>query len=307
MKLHLYYRLPAGLLFLLLTWPPLSHAQETPLKAVATFSILGDMLKAVGGDRVKVITLVGPNGDAHVFSPTPADAKTVAEADILFVNGFGFEGWLDRLVEASDYDGNVVTVTKGIEGLSLDLTDDHHGSGHGSVDPHAWLSLSHAKTYVLNITRALQNADPLGSAEYAINLDTYLQELTKLEEFITNTLDKLPKERRKVVTSHDAFGYFADAYQLTFLAPQGGNTETEATARDVAALIEQIRAEKITAVFLENVVSPRLLEQIAAESGAQVGGTLYADALSAKDGEAGTYLKMMKQNIQTLYQALGAE
>lgn len=306
MKSTLRYCLFAGLL---LAFLPLSHAKDAPIKAVATFSILGDMVKAVGGDRIQITTIVGPGGDAHVFRPTPADAKTVAEADILFVNGFGFEGWLDRLIEASGYDGKVITATNGIEGLPLDGSADHHhhGDEHGGVDPHAWLSLGHARNYVHNITRALQDADPVSSAIFAINRDSFLKELKTLEALTADTLDKLPEERRKVVTSHDAFGYFADAYRLTFLAPQAGNTETEATAKDVAALIEQIRAERITAVFLENVVSPRLLKQIAAESGAKVGGTLYADALSPADEEAGTYLKMMRHNIQTIYQALGSE
>ncbi|EIJ33610.1 metal ABC transporter substrate-binding protein [Thiothrix nivea] len=304
--LHQWLR--RGLLVLLLAWLPSVHAEETPLKVVATFSVLGDMVRAVGGDRVQLTTLVGPDSDAHVYQPTPADAKTVAEADILFVNGFGFEGWLERLIEASGYKGKMVTVTEGITGLPLADADGHKEEhGHGDVDPHAWQSLAHAKTYVHNINRGLQAADPLNSAVYAINRDAYLQQLTELEQLITDTLDKLPESRRKVVTSHDAFGYFADAYRLTFLAPQGISTETEATAKDVAALIEQIRAEKITAVFLENMMSPRLLEQIAAESGAKVGGTLYADALSPADGEAGTYPKMMQHNIETLYQALKAE
>ena len=292
-----------SLLVLLLVWLPSVHAEETPLKTVATFSILGDMVKAIGGERIQLTTLVGADSDAHVYQPTPADAKTVAQADVVFINGLGFEGWLERLIEASGYKGKVVTATEGITGLAL--TEEGH-EGHG-VDPHAWQDLAHAKTYIQNITRALQDADPLGSATYAINRDTYLQQLTALEQHLTETLGKLPDEHRTVVTSHDAFGYFAAAYRLKFLAPQGMNTETEATAKDMAALIEQIRAEKITALFLENMVTPRLLEQIAAESSVKVGGTLYADALSPAEGVAGTYLTMMKHNIDTLYQALRAE
>ncbi|QQZ27634.1 metal ABC transporter substrate-binding protein [Thiothrix subterranea] len=291
------------LLVVLLAWLPWVHAEEAPLKAVATFSILGDMVKAIGGERIQLTTLVGADSDGHVYQPTPADAKTVAQADMLFVNGLGFEGWLERLVEASGYKGKVVTATEGITGLPLDGGSHQHEG----VDPHAWQNLANAKTYIQNITRALQDADPVGSAVYAINRDTYLQQLAVLEQQLAETLGKLPEDRRSVVTSHDAFGYFAAAYQLKFLAPQGINTETEATAKDVAALIEQIRAEKITAVFVENMVSPRLLEQIAAESGATVGGTLYADALSPADGVAGTYLAMMEHNIETLYQALAAK
>lgn len=303
-----------GLLFLLIVWMPFSYAKETPLKVMATFSILGDMVKAVGGDRVEVTTLVGSDGDTHVYRPTPADAKNILRTDILFVNGFGFEGWLDRLIDASGYKGKLVTVTEGITGLALEQDDKHkdgrhddHGHHHGETDPHAWQSLTHAKTYIHNISRALQESDPAGSKVYALNRDAYLKQLGELENLVTETLDKLPKDRRTVVTSHDAFGYFADSYQFTFLAPQGLGTETEASARDVAALIEQIRDEKITALFLENMVSPRLLKQIAAESGAEIGGTLYAGALSQVGGEADTYLKMMKHNILTLYQTLKAK
>lgn len=279
---------------------PWAHAEEPPLKAVATFSILGDMVKAVGKERIQLTTLVGADSDAHVYQPTPADAKTVAQADLMFINGLGFEGWLERLIEASGYQGNVVTAAAGITALPL-------AQGEQGIDPHAWQNLAYAKTYIHNITRALQDADPLGSAVYAINRDAYLQQLTRLEQELAETLGKLPNDRRTLVTSHDAFGYFAAAYQLKVLAPQGINTDTEATAKDVATLIEQIRAEKITAVFLENMVSPRLMQQIAHESGAKVGGTLYADALSSADGVAATYLALMKHNINTLHQTLTAE
>jgi len=307
MKIFSPRYLGSSLLFLLLAWVPLSYAEDAPpLKVVASFSILGDLVKAVGGDRIELKTLVGPDGDAHVFSPTPADAKKILGADILFVNGFEFEGWLDRLVDASGYSGKIITATEGITGLSIVHEDDadKHEDEHGGADPHAWLSLAHVKTYVRNITDALQKADPSSSAVYESNHDSYVIQLSELEKLVTETLDTLPEDRRTVVTSHDAFGYFADSHRLKFLAPQGFNTESEATARDVAALIEQIRAEKITALFMENVVSPRLLTQIAAESGVEVGGTLYADALSQADKEASTYLKMMRHNIQTLYKSL---
>lgn len=323
MKFALSQWIKPSLLFFLLIWLPTTYAEDKPIKAVATFSIIGDMVQTIGGDRVQVKTIVDADTDAHVYRPTPADAKTMLEADILFVNGFGFEGWLERLIEASGYQGKIVTVTNGIKGLPFEHEDDEkhdddkhesksehhdeHGHAHGDTDPHAWLSLAHAKTYIRNIADALHSADSSGSETYFANRDNYLKKLAELETLVTETLDKLPKERRTLVTSHDAFGYFADAYQLTFLAPQAGNTEIEATARDVAALIEQIRAEKITAAFLENTVSPRLLEQIAAESQVKIGGTLYADALSKADGEAGTYLAMMKHNILTLHNALRAE
>jgi len=330
--------LGAGFLCAITTFAPLSYAKDTPLNVVATFSILGDMVKSVGGDRVQITTLVGPDSDTHAYHPTPSDAKTILKADILFVNGWGFEGWLDRLVDASGYKGTLITTTQGIDGLPFEHEDEHedghkdehedkhedghkdehedkhegkhadaHGHHHGDTDPHAWQSLAHAKTYIQNITRALLAADPEGQAVYTQNRDAYLKQLSDLEVLVTKTLDTLPKERRTVVTSHDAFSYFADSYQLKFLAPQGLNPEAEASARNVAALIEQIRAENITALFLENIVSPRLLKQIAAESSVKVGGTLYADGLSKPDGDAGTYLKMMKHNIITVYQTLKPE
>ncbi|MGB1011765.1 MAG: metal ABC transporter solute-binding protein, Zn/Mn family [Thiolinea sp.] len=348
MKFFTRRHLRAALLFLLLTSAPFSHAEEVKVKAIATFSILGDMVKAIGGDRVQVKTLVGPDSDAHVYSPTPADAKDILAADVLFVNGFEFEGWLDRLIDASGYKGRIITATKGIDGLAFAHEDegrddkhedshkdkhdnkheeghkdarndehkeqhedghddehkDEHGHHHGEIDPHAWHSLTHAKTYIKNIHQALQDVDPAGTATYTANHDAYLTELGELEQLVTETLDTLPEGRRTVVTSHDAFGYFADAYNLRFLAPQGMNTETEASAKDVATLIERIRSENITALFLENMVSSRLLEQIAAESHVEIGGKLYSDALSQPDAEAGTYLKMMRHNIQTLYQTL---
>lgn len=314
-----------GLMCLLITWMPLSHAHDKRLNVVATFSILGDMVKSVGGDRVKISTLVGPDSDAHAYNPTPADAKAILKADILFVNGWGFEGWLDRLVDASGYKGPLITTTRSIEGLPFDLADednDEHGEKHddkhddkqadthghhGDIDPHAWLSLVHAKTYIQNITTALVKADPKSKAIYEGNRDAYLKQLNELDTLVSETRAKLPEDRRTVVTSHDAFSYFADSYGLKFLAPQGLSPEGEASASDVAVLIEQIRKEKITALFLENIASSRLLEQIAEETSVKIGGTLYADGLSKPDGDAGTYLKMMKHNIMTVYQTLESE
>lgn len=350
MQFFSFRQLMTALLCLLFSWAPLSYADEAPIKTVATFSILGDMVQTIGGERVEVITLVGPNSDAHVYSPSPADAKNILEADILFVNGFEFEGWLDRLIAASGYKGKIITATTGIKGLKIDdegqHEDEHHNKHakheddkhaadkhdkheehakhegehkdehegehkgehghhhHGDIDPHAWHSLKHAKTYINNITRALQAADPKSSDVYAANRDAYLKEIAALEQLAAETLDTLAADSRTVVTSHDAFGYFADNHKIRFLAPQGMSTESEASAKDVAALIEQIRKENIKALFLENMISSRLLEQIAAEANVTIGGKLYSDALSRPDQEAGTYLKMMKHNIQTVYDTL---
>lgn len=283
---------------------------QASLDVVASFSILGDLVEEVGGDRIAVTTLVGPDGDAHVYQPTPADAQALAGAELIVVNGLGFEGWLDRLVEASGSNAPVVVATDGIAPLAFDDHDhdghDHAGHNHGAFDPHAWQSVPNAKIYVANIAAALSTADPDGADAYAANAAAYTAELDALDAEIRAAVAAIPEDRRTIVTSHDAFGYFANAYGLSFEAPQGMSTESEASARDVAALITQIRDEDIAAVFVENIADPRLLEQIAAETGAKIGGTLYSDALSGADGPAATYIEMMRYNLAQLSAALGS-
>jgi zinc/manganese transport system substrate-binding protein len=277
-----------------------ANAQEK-LKVVATFSILADFVKNVGGDRVAVEALVAPGADAHVYSPTPADARTLAAAKVIFVNGLGFEGWIDRLVKASGGKAVQVVATRGIKPRKLAEKDDH---GHGHTDPHAWQSVMNAKTYVTNIRDALIKADPAGKATYEANARAYLATLDALEREVREAVAKIPAARRKIITSHDAFGYFQAAYGIAFVAPQGVSTESEPSAADVARIIAQIRREKIPAVFLENVTDSRLLKRIAEESGAKIGGTLYSDALTDEKGPAPTYLDMMRHNIRQLAAAL---
>lgn len=286
---------------------PLQAFAQDKLPVVASFSILGDMVAEVGGDRVSVSTLVGPDGDAHVYAPTPTDAQTIAGAGLVVVNGLGFEGWLDRLIEASEYKGPVAVATEGVAAIDMTEeghTDDAQGHGHGASDPHAWQSVDNAKIYVSNIVAALIAADPAGEEVYSANATAYLAELSGVDADIRAAIAALPDTRRAVVTSHDAFGYFVNAYGLTFHAPEGVSTESEASAADVAALITQMKAEAIPAVFMENISDPRLLEQITAETGAKVGGTLFSDALSGPDGPASTYLDMMRHNVATLTAAL---
>lgn len=303
---------------------PLSVFAQDKLPVVASFSILGDMMAEVGGDRVAVTMLVGPDGDAHVYQPTPADAQMIAGASLVVVNGLGFEGWLDRLIEASEYKGPVVVATTGVTALEMakeghdDHAEgeahadgeahehDHEGHDYGGPDPHAWQSLANARLYVANIEAGLTAADPEGAATYAANAAAYLAEIDAVEVEVVAAIAALPEARRSVVTSHDAFGYFAAAYGLTFHAPEGVSTESEASAADVAALITQMKAESITAVFVENISDSRLLEQITAETGAAIGGTLFSDALSGPDGPAATYLGMMRHNVATLIAALGS-
>ncbi len=304
--------LAAGTSLVLASFTP-AWAQET-IPVVATFSILGDMVAEVGGDRVAVTTLVGPDGDAHVYQPTPADAQAVARAQVVFVNGLEFEGWIDRLVEASGYDGPVVTATDGVGPRGFEEEDGHaggeahaegEGGDHGVFDPHAWQSIANARIYVANITEGLATADPGNAADYAASGEAYMAELAAVEAEIEDAIGSLPENRRTVVTSHDAFGYFGAAYGLSFEAPQGMSTETEASAADVASLITQIRDASVPAVFVENITDSRLLEQITSETDATIGGTLYSDALSGPDGPATTYTEMMRHNAATLADALG--
>jgi zinc/manganese transport system substrate-binding protein len=298
---------------LLLAQAPIAAIAQEKLPVVASFSILGDFVKEVGGDRVVLTTLVGPNGDAHVYSPTPADAKAMAGAKLIVVNGLKFEGWMTRLIKSSGAKATVATATSGITPLQNEADDhdhgkkDKHGHNHaGQADPHAWQSVANARIYVANIRDALVKVDPAGKEAYEANATRYLAQLETLDGEIRAAVARIPADRRKAITSHDAFGYFVKAYGIQFIAPQGVSTEAEASARDVGRIIRQVKAEKVPAVFLENVTNPRLVEQIARESGARLGGRIYSDALSDAAGPAGTYIAMMKHNISQIEKALAA-
>jgi zinc/manganese transport system substrate-binding protein len=280
-----------------------AHAADK-VKAVASFSILGDMVRQVGGDRVDVVTLVGPDGDAHVFSPTPTDAKTLASSQLFFVNGLGFEGWMERLEKSSGFKGKTIVASKGVKPHTM--VEEEGGETETITDPHAWQDLANGKLYVANIRDGLIAADPEGKAIYDANAAKYLEALTTEETAVKQALGKLPPERKRIITSHDAFGYFGAAYGLEIIAPEGVSTESEASAQDVAKIIRQIKAEHIPAVFIENITDHRLLDQIARETGAKIGGTLYSDALSGPDGPAPTYLDMFRHNVGTLTAALSS-
>jgi zinc/manganese transport system substrate-binding protein len=286
------------------TRPYAADAQDRT-KVVATFSILGDLAKNVGGERVEVSTLVGPDGDTHVYAPTPADSRRLADAKLVVANGLKLEGWIGRLIKSSGTKARVIEAARGIEPLKA---EEEHGHGHGqaALDPHAWQSVANVKLYVANIRDGLIAADPAGKADYEANAAGYLARLDVLEAEIRAAVERIPRDRRKIITSHDAFGYFQKAYGIAFVAPQGVSTEAEASAKDVARIIQQIRREKIPAVFLENVSDRRLADRIAKESGAKIGGRLYSDALSAPNGPAGTYIDMMRHNIRALSAALSS-
>ena len=269
------------------------HAQ-TRLKVVTSFSILGDFVKNVGGDRVNVTTLVGPNGDVHVYTPAPVDAKKIADAQLMIINGFGLEGWLPRLVQSSGSKAAIVTATDGIVPLK---------SG-SAADPHAWQSVVNARIYVGNIRDALVAADPADAEAFRANAAGYLAKLDALDREVRSAVAQIPPERRKVISTHDAFGYFAAAYGIEFIAPLGVSTESEDSARDIARIITQVRTEKIPAVFLENISDVRLIRRISAETGARVGGTLFSDSLSEEKGDAPTYIELVRHNIKAMTSAL---
>lgn len=272
------------------------------LPVVASFSILGDLVRVVGGERVSVTTLVGANEDAHAFEPKPADAKAILRSRLLFTNGLGFEPWAQKLASAAGYKGVTVVASKGVtpRAMSDEKSHAHDGHAHAEADPHAWQNPENVVLYVRNIASALSQADPSGRALYQANSAAYVQELQTLDAWAKAQFAAIPAAKRKVITSHDAFGYFAAHYQIGFLAPQGVSTDTEPSARQVAQLIRQMQREKIRAVFLENMSNPKLLAQLSKDAGVSVGASLYADALSSTGQPGATYLQMMRHNVTQL-------
>jgi zinc/manganese transport system substrate-binding protein len=268
---------------------------------------LRDFVANVGGDRVAVLALVGPCGDAHVYTPTPRDAKIVGAAGLIVVNGLGFEGWMDRLARASAPRAPVIVASAGVVPLPAPPGGgwgDNSGNAAAGIDPHAWQSVRNAEIYVSNIRDGLIRADPQGSATYEANAAAYIGELARLDAEIRRAVATIRPARRKVITTHDAFGYFAADYGIAFVAAQGMSTETEASARDIARIIRAIREQNIPALFFESAVDPRLVRRIAAETGARIGGTLFSDALTAPAGPAATYVDMMRHNIREIVEAL---
>ncbi|WP_421913569.1 zinc ABC transporter substrate-binding protein AztC [Mesorhizobium sp.] len=289
-----------------------SSAFAGPLKVVASFTVIADFARNVGGDRIKVTTIVGPDGDAHVYEPSPADAVAMAGADVVLVNGLHFEGFLQRLVDASATKASIVTLTSGVTPINFkpefadaDAAEGADTSGGKTViDPHAFQSIANAKIYVKNIADAFCAADSDGCISYQTNAAAYSKKLDAVEGEVKAAIALIPEAKRVVITSHDAFGYFEHAYGLTFLAPQGVSTDSEPSAADVAKLVTQVKQDKAAAIFVENITNPRLIEQIASETGIKVGGTLYSDALSQPDGPASTYIDMMHNNITQIKGAI---
>jgi zinc/manganese transport system substrate-binding protein len=291
-------------------------AWAEPVRVVASFSILGDITREIGGDQVAVTTLVGPGGDAHVYQPSPADARAVAAAELIVVNGLGFEGWFDRLFATAGGKARVVTASTGLVAYPIRSDrasgHDHHDHGaadsHGqAVDPHAWQDLDNGRRYVATIAAALAEAAPDRAALFAERAAAYDRRLARLSEQVRAELSAIPRSRRKIITNHDALGYFGRAYGVDILSPIGISTEAEPTARAVAALIRQMKRDSIRAVFIEGLSDPRLITQIARDGGGVIGGTLYADTLSPPDGPAPTYEAMIRHTASMLVTALSAK
>lgn len=291
--------------------PFAAPAQAPRGRVVATFSILADMVREVAPPDIEVVALVGPDADAHAFEPSPADGRRLAQADLVVANGLGFEGWIERLVRASGYRGSVAVASRGVQPRGAGPAGGHvhpagHRHAHAQGDPHAWQDLAHARRYVENIADALVQRWPGREAEVRGRSRDYLARIDRLDAQVRQWLEAVPREQRRVITSHDAFGYFAAAYGVDFLSARSWSTAAEPSAAAMARLLRQVRDQRVKALFVENISDPRLVERIARETGARVGGTLYSDALSAAGGPADTYLKLFEHNARTLAAALGS-
>jgi zinc/manganese transport system substrate-binding protein len=283
---------------LLLVAPQAWSADKIPV--VASFSILGDIVSAIGGDRIVVTNLVAADQDAHVFEPSPADVRKISQARMVFVNGLAFEGWMSRLAKSAGYNNSIVVVSTGVAPRTM---PSEHGHGR-DTDPHAWQDPNNVIIYARNIADALAKLDPAGAKQYSDNSVRYIAHLEALDRWITDRYSRISPDKRRIITSHDAFGYHGARYGVEFLAPQGMSTESEASAKSVARLIQQIRREHIKAVFMENMSNAKLIEQLAKDADVTLAGKLYPDALSKTDGPAPTYLRLMRYNAEQIYEAM---
>lgn len=293
---------------------------EKTLDVVATFAIIGDIASEIGGDKATIGVLTGQGGDAHVYQPTPKDVERVRSADLILVNGLGLEGWLDRLIDASETKAPVIVASEGVKPLleedgrehgaareEGDHADEDHGGQehrHGDFDPHAWQDVRNGEIYAGNILKAFIAADPANKDYYQKRADAYLRMLADLDSWVRSEIGKVSETDRKIITSHDAFGYFGAAYGVKFYAPLGVSTDAEPSAAALAALIEQIRDEKIKEIFVENITDPRLIAALAKDAGAIVGGAVYSDSLSPKGGPADSYEKMFRHNVGLFTKAM---
>ncbi|EJF78053.1 metal ABC transporter solute-binding protein, Zn/Mn family [Bartonella birtlesii] len=298
---------PLGVLLLFTLFPLSATAyKQEKIRVVVSFSILADLVKNVGGDHISMTIFVGPNANTHTYEPTPQDAQALRNAHIIFINGLHLEGFIDRLITASGTKAPLIEASANISPLEIKKQEysaqhQHHLS---SIDPHAWQTIPNVEIYIKNIAAAFCKIDQQSCISYSQNAESYLQKLKAMREKLKTKIATIPKNQRIIITSHDAFGYFAQEYGFTILAPQNASIEAEATPTDVAKLIKQIKTNKAAALFIENISNPRLIKQIAKETGLKIGGTLYSDALSDENGPAATYLDMMEHNVKTIIDAI---
>lgn len=275
-----------------------SFSSAAPHKIITTFSILGDFVKAVGKDKV-VIAIVGPNSDAHIYDPTPQDVKQISQADLIFVNGLDFEGWMERLIQCSGYKGDIVVASRGVPPRIL--SDPSEGE---IIDPHAWHDIQYVQQYVRNIMDTLIAHDPAHKDYYKKNGEAYLEDLRQLDDWVKQEISKIPQDHRKIITAHDAFGYFGDRYGVTFLAPVGLSTNAEPTVQAIVSLIKEIKKLNIKTIFVENISNPKLIQQISEETQAKIGGVIYSDALSEAHEPGKDYLSLMRHNVSLFIEAM---
>jgi zinc/manganese transport system substrate-binding protein len=296
--------------------PTASSATDGRLRVVATFSIIGDLVRNVGGDAIDLTVLVGPDSDSHTYEPSPANSAALARAQVIIENGVGFESWLDELVTAS---GSQATRIVAADGVTLreagEHTEEHDGEEHegeaahdpGAFDPHIWHNVKNALQMVRNIQAGLTAADPEDAATYQANADVYLQTLAELDAYVVAQAATVPADRRRIITNHDALGYFCEAYGFTLVGDVLGALSTEASepsAQELARLVDRVRVEGASVIFIENVVSSDVANALSRETGVRIGGALYTDALSAAGGPADTYEHMIRANIDTIVAAL---
>jgi zinc/manganese transport system substrate-binding protein len=290
----------AALCLMLACCTQAAAAAAPPIRVVVSFSILADIVRRIGGGEVAVTSLIGPDSDAHVFEPNPDQARLLAKAQLFVVNGLGFEGWLTRLTRSAQFGGVVVTATDGV----TPITTTETGGTSPVPDPHAWQDPRYVIIYSDNIARGLAAVDPSHADVYRQRFQAYKAELEALDRQVRSEFGEVPADMRRVITSHDAFAYYGKAYDITFLAAEGLSTDSEPSARSLAELIRQIRREGIKALFLENISDPRLVEQLARDTGTVPGPPLYSDALSRRNGPAPTYIRMIEYNTAALKQGM---
>jgi len=304
-------------------------ASADTMRVIASFSILADLALQVGAPYVKVGALVGPDEDVHIYNPKPADLRAVMGAKVLAINGLGLEGWMERLTSAARFSGVLVIAAANVVPRTMHVPDGNNsggseGRGNGAggtdtsasdrarkdrqgtiaVDPHAWQDPRNAVLYAHAIAEGLAAVDPLHAQAYRDGAVQYAARITQTDNWIVERLRSVPWDRRRIITTHDAFGYYGARYGVEFLSPEGISTEVEPSAKTIAALVAQIRRQNVQAVFIENMTSPRIAQMLARETGAILGGTVYSDALSHTEGPAATYLDMLRHNTTLFADAM---